>query len=219
MNKVKKFKLTNNNDNSFETDNWRNHRDKGGLGFKERNLENTVNNLADQVGNLFEAVVPLAFKNMTICGGQAEKCRIGDSRKSGDERPFSGFTAVSDFCAHSHTGLCLHSKISFSLAFIKFSMQLVISRKKKFHEFLFSFVCDFTNFLFVFVLDVTNMVGGLTAVVTLGKPENRILGVKPEDEQLHVLSHYAIDKTDEFDSVDGQNFKVMTGQVILTKFS
>ena len=84
---------------------------------------------------------------------------------------------------------------------------------------MFSFVCDFTNFSFIFVLDVTNMVGGLTAVVTLGKPENRILGVKPEDEQLHVLSHYAIAKTDEFDSVDGQNFKVMTGQVILTKFS
>ena len=219
MNKVKKFKLTNNNDNSFETDNWRNHRDKGGLGLKERNLENTVNNLADQVGNLFEAVVPQAFKNMTCRGGQAEKCRIGDSKKSGNERPFSGVTAVSDFCAHAHRGLCLHSKISFCLAFIKFSMQLVISQKKKFHEFLFSFVCDFTNFLFVFVLDVTNMVGGLTAVVTLGKPENRILGVKPEDEQLHVLPHYSVDKTDEFDSIDGQNFKVTTGQVILRKFS
>ena len=209
MNKVNKFKLTYNNDN----------RDKKELELKERNLENTVNNLADQVGNLFEAVVPQAFKNMTICGGQAEKCRIGDSRKSGDELPFSGFTAVSDFCAHSHTGLCLHSKISFSLAFIKFSTQLVISRKKFFHELLFSFVCDFTNFLFVFVLDINNMVGGLTAVVTLVKPENRILGIKPEDEQLHVLPHYAVDKTDEFDSIDGQNFKVTTGQVILTKFS
>ena len=57
------------------------------------------------------------------------------------------------------------------------------------------------------------MVGGLTAVVTLCKPENRILGVKPEDEQLHVLSHYAPDKTDEFDSVDGQNYKVRKGEV------
>ena len=125
MNKVKKFKLTNNNDNSFETDNWRNHRDKGGLGLKERNLEYTVNNLADQVGNLFEAVVPQAFKNMTCRGGQAEKCRIGDSRKSGNERPFSGVTAVSDFCAHAHRGLCLHSKISFCLALIKFQCDIL----------------------------------------------------------------------------------------------
>lgn len=105
MNKVKKFKLTNNNETSLETDNWRNQTDKGGLGLKERNLENTVNHLADQVGNLFENVVPQAFKNMTCRGGQAEKCRIGDSRKSGDERPFSGVTAVSDFCAHAHRGL------------------------------------------------------------------------------------------------------------------
>ena len=57
------------------------------------------------------------------------------------------------------------------------------------------------------------MVGGLTAVVTLCKPENRILGVKPEDEQLHVLSHYAPDKTDEFDSFEGQNYKVRNGEV------
>ena len=69
-----------------------------------------------------------------------------------------------------------------------------------------------------FILDSTNMVGGLTAVVTLLKPENRILGVKPEDEQLHVLSHYALDKTDEFDSIHGQNYKVGTGEVSFKLF-
>ena len=63
------------------------------------------------------------------------------------------------------------------------------------------------------------MLGGLTAVVTLCKPENRILGgVKPEDEQLHVLSHYAPDKTDEFDSIHGQNYKVGTGEVSFKLF-
>ena len=135
MNEVKKFKL-----------------DKKGLELEERNLENTVNNLADQVGNLFEAVVPQAFKNMTCRGGQAEKCRIGDSRKSGNERPFSGVTAVSDFCAHAHRGLCLHSNISFCLAFIKSSMQLVISRKKKNSmNFCFLLCVISRNFFFMFI--------------------------------------------------------------------
>ena len=97
MNKIKKFKL-NNRENSIETA-------KGELGMKEYHLENTVNNMADQVGSLFERVVPQAFKNMTCRGGLAKECRIGDSRKSGDERPFSGVTAVSDFCAHAHRGL------------------------------------------------------------------------------------------------------------------
>ena len=45
------------------------------------------------------------------------------------------------------------------------------------------------------------------------------MGEKPEDEQLHVLPHYAPDFTDEFDSPAGQNYKAIAGQVeFLEKF-
>ena len=87
------------------------------------------------------------------------------------------------------------------------------------NELPFSGVTTVSDFCAHSHRDVNNMDGGLTAVVTLLRPENRILGVKPEDEQFHVLPHYAPDFTDEFDSFDGQNYKVMTGQVeILNKF-
>ena len=62
-------------------------------------------------------------------------------------RPFSGVTAVSDFCAHAHR-------------------------------------------------DTNNMNGGCTVIVTLTKPENRNLHLKPEDEQLHGMILYFLRKSE-----------------------
>ena len=94
MGHVKKYRLSN-KENSCETS-------KEDLEKKEKSLESTFDVMADEVGSLFKNVVPHAFDNMTCRGGQAGACRIGDAEKLGDERPFSGVTAVSDFCAHAH---------------------------------------------------------------------------------------------------------------------
>ena len=94
MSHVKKYRLSN-KENSCETS-------KEDLEKKEKSLESTFDVMADEVGSLFKNVVPHAFDNMTCRGGQAGACRIGDAEKLGDERPFSGVTAVSDFCAHAH---------------------------------------------------------------------------------------------------------------------
>lgn len=67
--------------------------------------------------------------------------------------------------------------------------------------------------------DVHNMNAGCTVVVTLTKPENRMIGVKPHDEQLHVLSYYAPESTDEFGSQDAQLEKIRNGSLeVLEKF-
>ena len=58
--------------------------------------------------------------------------------------------------------------------------------------------------------DVNNLKNGTTAIITLLKPEHRDVR-KPDDEQLHVLPHYAIDTTDEFGSRIDQAQKVSSG--------
>ena len=71
------------------------------------------------------------------------------------------------------------------------------------------------------------MHGGVTVILTLLKPENRYLEPEngnlklenrnlesePNDEQLHVLPHYAPDDTDEFGSREGQLRKIQTGEL------
>ena len=77
---IRKFKLTNGGED------------------KENEIENTLQNIATLVSPLYEKVAPDSYKNMTTYESIASDCRIG--RKPG--RPFSGVTAVSDFCAHAH---------------------------------------------------------------------------------------------------------------------
>ena len=133
----------------------------------EKGLELTLNNLATLVSPLFARIAPDAYANMTQHEKEASDCRIG----RGPGRPFSGVTAVSDFCAHSHK-------------------------------------------------DTNNVNGGCTVVVSLLKPENRVFGQKPEDEQLHVLPHYSPDQTDEWGSFEGQMAKAQSGGLdILDKFN
>lgn len=40
-----------------------------------------------------------------------------------------------------------------------------------------------------------------------------MIGVKPHDEQLHVLSYYAPESTDEFGSQDAQLEKIRNGSL------
>ncbi|KAL9699496.1 hypothetical protein quinque_002937 [Culex quinquefasciatus] len=66
--------------------------------------------------------------------------------------------------------------------------------------------------------DLHNMQDGCTVQVTLLKPLPP--GVKPDDEQLHILPLYTMDTTDEFDSEEGQKKKAETGAVqVLEKFT
>lgn len=135
---------------------------------KEFLVEHTLQTLTNNVTPLYKKLCPDAYANMTAHSKSASDCRIGDD--PGIEKPFSGVTAVCDFCAHSHK-------------------------------------------------DVNNMNAGVTVVVTLTKPENRDLNVVPDDEQLHVLPHYAIDDTDEFGNLQGQQSKIAKGEIeVLEKF-
>ena len=61
-------------------------------------MENHLHDLANEISPLYERLAPHAFRNMTAFEEVATACRIG--RNPG--RPFSGVTAVVDFCAHAH---------------------------------------------------------------------------------------------------------------------
>ena len=66
--------------------------------FQEPGLEDHFHNLADEITPLYERLVPHAYQNMTAYEEVASACRVG--RNPG--KPFSGITAVMDFCAHAH---------------------------------------------------------------------------------------------------------------------
>ena len=65
---------------------------------KEKENEDILQQLATAVSPVYADVAPDSYNNMTAFEPEADDCRIG--LKHG--KPFSGVTAVSDFCAHAH---------------------------------------------------------------------------------------------------------------------
>ncbi|XP_059171562.1 uncharacterized protein LOC131952728 [Physella acuta] len=64
----------------------------------ETDLTEKLEQLANDVSPLYSRLAPDAFRNQTQFERQAEDCRLGTR----PGRPFSGVTAVVDFCCHSH---------------------------------------------------------------------------------------------------------------------
>ncbi len=164
---------------------------KKGQEDHEAQLESVLQRLTTEVTPMYARVAPDSFDNMTAFSEMSDACRIGHNPLR--ERPFSG----------KRLNVTVTSGSVSSMSMIGF----------------FSGITAVSDFCAHAHRDVNNMNAGCTVVVTLTKPENRQVVVKPDDEQLHVLPHYGVDLTDEHGSAEGQMSKVRTGALeVLDRF-
>ena len=118
---------------------------------EEKELGDKLEEMANLLSPLYQRLAPDSHANQVAFETTAPSCRIGKAVAEG--RPFSGVTAVSDFCAHAH-------------------------------------------------YDNHNLNAGCTVIVTLTKPENRPIGARPSDEQLHILPTYIVDNPKQGPGLD-----------------
>ena len=69
---------------------------------EERELAELLGDMATHLSPVYKRLAPESHANQVAFENMAPACRIGEEGEEG--RPFSGVSAVIDYCAHSHFG-------------------------------------------------------------------------------------------------------------------